>query len=203
MANKLVTEKRRKGQNVVPVKDEDIQNIFSYLEEKQNIVILAVIKFALNTGLRISDVLKLKFEDLKFNSIIEKKTRKRKRILFNEDCLIIVEVLSEFYKEKGIKNYNTGFLFKSMVNRNMNKEIPLSYQGINFHIKKIRDDLGITYAFNTHSFRKAWARRAYFESEKNIALIMKVLNHSSPDITLRYIGIEDEDIDELFLKIKF
>ena len=83
MANKLVTEKRRKGQNVVPVKDEDIQNIFSYLEEKQNIVILAVIKFALNTGLRISDVLKLKFEDLKFNSIIEKKTKKRKRILFN------------------------------------------------------------------------------------------------------------------------
>lgn len=49
----------------------------------------------------------------------------------------------------------------------------------------------------SHSLRKTWGKNVY-EKTLNIALIMQAFNHSSPQITLRYIGIEEEDINRLY-----
>ena len=46
-------------------------------------------------------------------------------------------------------------------------------------------------------FRKTWGKNVY-DATLNIALIMKAFNHSSPGITLKYIGIEEEDINRLY-----
>ena len=37
-----------------------------------------------------------------------------------------------------------------------------------------------------------------YDATLNIALIMKAFNHSSPGITLKHIGIEEEDINKLY-----
>ena len=63
--------------------------------------------------------------------------------------------------------------------------------------KKIEEYLNIPYPLGSHSLRKTWGKNVY-DATLNIALIMKVFNHSSPGITLKYIGIEEEDINKLY-----
>ncbi|HHZ70436.1 MAG TPA: integrase, partial [Methylococcaceae bacterium] len=53
-----------------------------------------------------------------------------------------------------------------------------------------------------HSLRKIFARHLYVSSGNNIGLLMKVIGHSTPEMSLRYIGINDseqlEAIDDMF-----
>lgn len=49
-----------------------------------------------------------------------------------------------------------------------------------------------------HSLRKIFARHLYTSSGNNIGLLMKVIGHSSPEMSLRYIGINDtEQLDAM------
>ena len=57
--------------------------------------------------------------------------------------------------------------------------------------------------FGTHSSRKTWGYWTYKASKYNIALIMTVFNHSSQNITLRYIEIDQKSQDELYSLVKF
>jgi len=52
--------------------------------------------------------------------------------------------------------------------------------------------------FGTHSLRKTWGYWTYKISKYNIGLIMDTFNHSSASITLRYIGINQDQKDELY-----
>lgn len=188
----------KKGQAVKPLKKNDVKKILIFLEENENIILWGIVKFALNTGLRISDILLLKFEDITSTVLIEKKTHKTKNILFNSSCKKVLEKLSEYYKEINNKNYNTGYLFKSSINPNN----PISYQGVNYHIVKLRKILKINYPMNTHSFRKTWARTVYYKYN-DLVLVMKLLNHTDPQVTLRYIGIEEDEMKKVYSEILF
>ncbi len=188
-----------RGQSVKYLQKKDVKRIIRYLEKENKVVILGIVKFSLNTGLRISDVLKLKFEDLESEFLKEKKTKKIKKIFFNNECRVSLEKLKQYYLKKGFKNYNTGYLFKSFKKNNK----PISYQGVNFYIKKLKEELNINYPFNTHSFRKTWARTVYNKYDKDIGLVMKLLNHSNPTITLRYIGIEEDVISKVYDDVSF
>lgn len=70
-------------------------------------------------------------------------------------------------------------------------------------MKQIREDLNIEYPFNTHSFRKTWARTVYFQFNNDLALVMKALNHTNPAVTLRYIGIDNDDLNKVYTDIIF
>lgn len=188
-----------KGQSVKYLQKKDVRRIIKYLEKENKVVILGIVKFSLNTGLRISDVLKLKFEDLESDFLKEKKTKKIKNIFFNHECKVSLEKLKKYYLKKGFENYNSGYLFKSLTKKNS----PISYQGVNFYIKKLKKELCINYPFNTHSFRKTWARTVYHKYDKDIGLVMKLLNHSNPSVTLRYIGIDEDVISKVYDNVSF
>lgn len=64
---------------------------------------------------------------------------------------------------------------------------------------KLKKSLNINYPINSHSLRKTWGYTVY-KKTKDIGLVMKALNHSNPIVTLKYIGIEEEDIKEIFKK---
>ena len=57
--------------------------------------------------------------------------------------------------------------------------------------------------FGTHSMRKTWGYWTYKISKYNIGLIMDTFNHSSPNITLRYIGVNQDQKDELYSLVQF
>jgi len=58
--------------------------------------------------------------------------------------------------------------------------------------------VGITEAIGTHTLRKTFGYWAYKDG-KDLSLIQKLLNHASPAVTLAYIGITQDELDDVYL----
>src|SRR5690625_7539986 len=67
-------------------------------------------------------------------------------------------------------------------------------------LNKAADVAGVNVAIGTHSLRKTFAYHAY-KSGVELPLLMRVLNHASQRETLRYIGIESDGIDEIYIDV--
>jgi len=189
---KIKTSGNKKGQEVRYITSNDIARLREYFTKNNKPIILAIMNIGLNTGLRISDILNLKFEDISKDraKIIEIKTGKSKVIYFNKVCTKSLKDLKAYYKANKIKC--SSYLFKSSIST----EKSISYSAVIQYLRKAKLDLGIEYEIGTHSFRKTWGYNVY-KKTKNIGLLMIAFNHSSPKITLRYIGIEEDDITNL------
>ena len=61
-------------------------------------------------------------------------------------------------------------------------------------------EIGITEKIGTHTLRKTFGYHAY-KSGVSIEVIQKLFNHSTPSITLRYIGITQDDLDGVYLNL--
>ena len=59
----------------------------------------------------------------------------------------------------------------------------------------------IQVSLGTHSMRKTYGYYLY-QNTKDIARVMKMLRHSSEGVTLRYIGITQDDIDKDFVELE-
>lgn len=184
---------------VEPIRNkENIEEMYCYLVERDHKYGL-LFKFGLNTGLRISDILPVKVKHLytyygefkEYFTLMEKKTGKEKKIKINDSL------------RKAIENYVT--------------ELNLTHESYLFYSKK-GNCIGRVQAyrvlkeaalymnienFGTHSLRKTWGYWTYKASQHNIGLIMDTFNHSSQYITLRYIGISQDQKDELYTLVQF
>ena len=60
--------------------------------------------------------------------------------------------------------------------------------------------MGITDSIGTHTLRKTFGYWA-FKSGVDITRIQKLLNHSSPGVTLAYIGITQDELDDVYLNL--
>ncbi|GGE58481.1 site-specific integrase [Priestia taiwanensis] len=176
---------------VQPIRDpEKIQQIKGYLKVKneRNYILFVV---GINTGLRISDILKLKVGDMKGShiSMREMKTGKQKRTQINAS---LRRELKWFIDEREDDEY----LIKSR--QGSNKPI-----GRSMAYKVLRD---VAAEFNldeigTHTLRKTFGYHMYMQT-KNIALLMEIFNHSSERVTLRYIGVNQDAMDKAMIKFR-
>ncbi|MFF0825964.1 tyrosine-type recombinase/integrase [Brevibacillus sp. NPDC003359] len=139
----------------------------------------------INTGLKISDLLRLKVSDMKGKShiiLIEKKTGKRKRFLINDS---LCKEVNKFIVGKK----NEDYLFASSKRPQPITRVR-AYQIINGAARKIGlDEIG------THTLRKTFGYH-FYQRTKDIATLQMIFNHSHPSITLRYIGITQDLIDD-------
>lgn len=177
---------------VQPIRDKKVmRDIFDYLYEqnKRNGVMYA---FGIYTGLRISDILPLRVRDVKKNVLYirEKKTGKEKRIVFNK---FLQKLLNDYIK--GMKDYEC--LFRSPT-KNTNK--PISRQQAYNILSKAAKNFGIDSGVGTHTLRKTFGYH-YYQKTHDIATLMEVFNHDREEITLRYIGITQDTVDDIYSKI--
>lgn len=144
----------------------------------------------LNSGMRVSDVIKLKVDDVRepngtmkqYITIIEKKTKKLKRFPLCNG------LLNEM--EKYTKNMKEGeYLFKSRKGLNNPITTTQAYR----IIVKASEVVGLK-EIGTHTMRKTFGYHHY-QQFKDVALLQEIFNHSSPSITLKYIGINQDNID--------
>ncbi len=156
-------------------------------------------KFGLNTGLRISDILPLKVKDI-YNEngdfrdyliLDEQKTSKEKKIKLNT---AIRKTLNAYIEQQQMKDDD--YLFPSRKGGHIGRV--QAYRVL----KEGAEALGIE-NFGTHSLRKTWGYWTYKISKYNIGLIMDTFNHSSQSITLRYIGVSQDQKDELYSLVQF
>lgn len=150
----------------------------------------------INVGLRISDLLDLRISDVvNFNgkvkpdvTIKEGKTKKIRTFTINKSTSnAIKEYLSTL-------DYSMDwYLFKSRKGINSPISRVQAWKVLNDSAKVC----GITEDIGTHTLRKTFGYWSYKQGI-DITLLQKVFNHSSPAITLRYIGITQEDIRDVY-----
>lgn len=176
---------------VEPIRDKkQIQTMKKYLMEK-NIRDYLLFTLGINSGLRISDLLKLTVEDVIKDRITirEQKTGKAKSFPLSDTCK---KAISDYLKETGLR---TGILFRSRKGRD-----PLSRIQAYRIFKDAARQIGINEAIGTHTLRKTFGYHAY-QNGVDITRIQKLLNHSSPSTTLAYIGITKEELDAVYISL--
>ena len=169
------------------VKDiENIKLVSHLLTKHHNQQFADVWNLGINLALRISDMLDLEFKNLAEShvTIIEKKTKKLRTIKLNDKAKEIIE-------RRRSEHPDDEYLFQSH-SRNMKEVKPITRQAVGKAFSDVGEIVGIH--LSTHSMRKTRGYHVYKQTN-NIALVMKMLNHSSPKITLRYIGIDQEELD--------
>jgi len=170
-------------------KMNDILRVERILKE-QSYRDLLLFTAGINLGLRISDLLSLNVRDVKdkdYIELIEKKTKKYKKIPINAK---LKSMFSEYTKD--MKKRSPLFL----TTRKKRLDRITSYN----IIKKACKDAGIPEKIGTHTMRKTFGYHHY-NKYNNIALLQKIFNHSSMGITLRYIGINQEQIDSSYTNL--
>lgn len=178
---------------VEPIKSKkELETIEAYLEKhsKRNRLIFA---FGINTGLRVSDILGLNVEDVKdknYVEIKEKKTGKYKRFPLNSKLKALIK---DYLKERE-NLYAIGAEIPLFVGK---KHHRLHRSQVYRFLNEACEQLGIAANIGTHSMRKSFGYH-FYKKFNDVALLQKILNHSSPAITLRYIGIEQDEIDNSY-----
>ncbi|WP_070138153.1 tyrosine-type recombinase/integrase [Crocinitomix algicola] len=152
-------------------------------------------------GLRASDLLNLKWDDILGKSTLELKegkTGKSRSIRINPNCLNAVEFV---WNHQPKKHFHTidHFIF---VNRR-GKKISLQY--INRRLKTIFEEYKVkTDNPSTHTLRKTFGRRVYEmddQSERSLIMLSMIFSHSNIAITKRYLGITQEEIQDVYLSL--
>lgn len=172
---------------VEPIRNlEHLHKLEKYLAKKspRDLLLFTV---GTNCGLRISDIVALNVGDVRNKShiqIIEKKTGKFKKFPIN------AKLKPMFEKYTKGKHYDDA-LFQSRFNNRMDRFT--AYRIIKVACK----ESGIPEKVGTHTMRKTFGYHHY-QKFKDVAILQKIFNHSSPQITLKYIGIEQDQIDESY-----
>jgi integrase len=178
--------------NVQPIRSmEDLDNMKWALKRHCGERDYILFSLGINTGLRVSDLLKLTIQQLKGKKkivVVEKKTKKKRDIYLTgvfEELNAYIETLDE-----------TEWLFPS---RKGDK--PITRIQVYRQLNKAADMADINTGIGTHTMRKTFGYWHY-KAFKDVAKLQSILNHSHPAITLDYIGITAEEIEKDFETFK-
>ncbi len=182
-------------------KVEDIEALKHYfLYDKPNLRNYALLCLGINTALRIGDLLSLTWADiydftnrrfLRHIPIIEKKTKKRAHTALNQNA----EKALALYKDSLPDVKGSDVLFprqgrKSALSRSQAFRI-LNAAGQALHLET---EIGC------HTLRKTFGYHAWKRGVQP-AILMNIFNHSSFQVTKRYLGIDQDDIDQVFFHV--
>ena len=177
--------------NVQPLRTQQEINDFLFCLRRNKNANRDVFLFliGINSGLRMSDIVKLKKQDLissKNPRIVEKKTGKT-RILYLSS---LQDLIQDYTKDLKPEDY----LFPS--SKGGHVEVNTVYQMFQKVAQLLgRDDIG------THTLRKTFGYH-YYKKTKDVATLMEIFGHSSEKITKRYIGINEDEISETLLNFR-
>jgi len=187
---------------VQPLRDKkDIEKMKSYLKDRNPRDYL-MFMIGISSALRISDILKLKVSNVwdgkKVKSHIdirEKKTDKGKRFAISPN---LEKALRDYIKSNQLSPDD--YLVTSKKPDKDGNRKPISRQQAHEILSNAADWIGIKDAVSTHTMRKTWGYWAY-KSGVSLALIMEALNHSSIANTKKYLGITQDDLDEVYINL--
>ena len=194
-------------QVVLPIKDDEVLKqvqdtlLNNFKSGRRNYTIFQVGKATL---LRVSDVLRLKqtdvFDDygaIKQHAFIKDKKTGKRNTLYLKPVMMDLVMYQQWLKRNGYEG-TTEWLFPSTTRPQKHIDERQFYNVM----AKVGDLLDINY-LGTHTMRKTGAYRVYVQSNYNIGLVMKLLNHSSEAMTLAYLGLDQVSREHMLDKIDF
>ena len=179
----------------------DAMNLIRKLAKDGNYKMSLLIALGCFTGLRISDILALRWEQILSTeefTIIEKKTGKKRVLRLNPQ---LQQHVAECYEQIQPLGINAPILVSQ-------KGTIFTVQRINVILKEVKRKYRLKVKnFSCHSLRKTFGRQVYNMNSENseLALVkfMELFNHSSVSITKRYLGLRQEEILETYDCLSF
>ena len=179
----------------------DAMNLIRKLAKDNNYKMSLLVALGCFTGLRISDILALRWNQILSVSeftIIEKKTGKKRTLRLNPQLQEHIQECYEHIQPIGVKApilvSQKGTIFTIQAINRIFKDIKKKYK------VKIKN-------FSCHSLRKTFGRQVYNMNNENSELalvkLMELFNHSSVSITKRYLGLRQEEILETYDCLSF
>lgn len=186
-----------------PIKDKKQLERFKdyYLTCKPNLRNYTLIILGLNTAFRISDLLKIQWKDvydkdrqcfLEHICLTEQKTNKERMVAINDTAL---DTLKRY--RQCCPASDESFLFPSA----KNKTQPITRIQAYRLIKQAAIETGLREHISCHSLRKTFGYYAWKQGVPP-AMLMHLYNHSSYQITARYLSIEQDEQDDVYRNIK-
>jgi integrase len=190
---------------VEPIRDrKKIAQIKNLLRGQRRYRDLLLFVVGINSALRISDLLTLRIGHFIDNQgrikhrfqIHEQKRGKRHEVVINNS---IRESLIEYLEAyQGVSDNPDHFIFFNTKSNNYTG--PIKRGRAWKLITSICQEVGLRGNFGTHSLRKTWGYHARLQGV-DLALIMHKLNHSSISTTKRYLGITDDELQEVLHRL--
>lgn len=152
-----------------------------------------------NTGLRISDIIPLRVQDIRgreYLIIEEGKTDKERRIFIRRD---VGKRIDELLADRDPNEYA---LLSRQRDPATGEARHISRQRAYGIIRQIAAEAGYTEHVGCHTMRKTYAWSLFDASGDNITLVQKALNHSSQAVTLHYLGLDQREIDDVASKMR-
>lgn len=197
---------------VDPIRSKnDVERIKEYFlsNKRQGLRNYAIWTMGINVGLRAGDLLSIKTYQVYQNGqvvdrfrIYEQKTKKYRMIVLNDSAKEAIGLYLDSLAHIDADSY----LFHSQKG---NGQTQLRRDTLTHIMKDAQRDLELKENVGTHSMRKTFAynayRNAYAQVKENpeatmkaLPLLMQTLNHSSEAMTLKYMGLLQEDMDNLY-----
>lgn len=190
---------------VEPIRDRKrIAQIKNQLRGEGRYRDLLLFVVGINSALRISDLLQLRISHFvdehnhirRRFAIKEEKRGKRQEVVINDS---IREALDEYLSAyPGVTSDPDYFVFFNSRANSFREPIKRG-QAWKF-ITLICQDVGLRGNYGTHSLRKSWGYHARLNGV-DLALIMYKLNHASLAYTKRYLGITDDELEEVVKRL--
>lgn len=180
---------------VDPIRDIESINMIKKILKSQSQRDLLLFVLGINTGIRVSDLLSLKVQDVwdgkrtkEFLYLKDSQSGEERAYYLNHR---VHQELKNYLSQFNLKD--SDYLFKSSRN-----EQPISRQQAYRIINKAAKEAGIIGKIGMHTLRKTFGYHAYRKGIA-ISILMEIYHHHTPAETLRYIGIDKHE--KRFVKV--
>jgi integrase len=186
---------------VEPIRDKKKIKAMKVILKDKSVRDYVLFTLGINTGLRVSDLLNLRFSDIVTESgkikeniyIRELKTGKEKVFSINKTAKASIK---EYMDSLNNKYDSSRYVFKSKKGENSPISRVQAYDTLNYAAKT----LGIQDNIGTHTMRKTFGYHARLKGVP-IEILQRIFNHSAPGITMRYIGITQDELENVYLDL--
>ena len=205
--------KQRVNKTVQPIRSQSDRDALDYYFMHRNMRDRVMFALGIYTGRRISDLVRLNVRDV---AHIDRKGRLCivERLMIHEqktgkfaDPLIhpkVRRILSKYLRQRRKHSESLGVLLNEPLLKSRKARHDGQYRITKRHALRVLTTAaracGLNYKIGTHSLRKTFGYIQH-QNGTSIELIQRMLNHSSPEITLAYIGITRDDMDEAILSM--
>lgn len=184
-----------------PRKIAAIKNLLRGQERWRDLLLFTT---GINTALRVSDLEGLRIGQLldesgqprEYFRIHDRKTGKLNRVTLNQAIIDALDLYRKAYPD--VETDQNNYLFFDLRTRDYTSHI--GRKQIWLMISALCADVGLRGNYGTHTLRKTWG----YQARKNgvgLTEIMHMLNHTSATQTRRYLGITDEEIDDIVRRL--
>ena len=179
---------------VEPIREiKNIKAIFKLTQGKPRDHLLFVM--GINNGLRAGDLVKLKVKQVRYLKIGDTLTIKEGKT--GKDNILVIN--KTVYK--ALQNYldivqpdDDAYLFASRKG-----DSHIKSQAVSKMVKGWAKEINLRGNYGAHTLRKTWGYIQRTVHGVGFEIICKRYNHSSPAITMRYLGIQDKEVHSVLM----